>query len=156
MLWASLFTLPLGLTEPLFVLVYCIRDKITAFTGDFPLELGEGEQHVQGKPPHKAIVDQPLWDKVQAVLAENRVDRTTGSDAKHPSLLAGLAFDDSGERLTPTHAVKKGTRYRYYVSKLLITGTAKPRRYGQRASRWVRLDAFAAKNCQVASTPEQS
>jgi hypothetical protein len=22
-----------------------------------------------------------------------------------------------GERLTPTHAVKKGTRYRYYVSK---------------------------------------
>jgi hypothetical protein len=27
-----------------------------------------------------------------------------------------LVFDDSGERLTPTHAVKKGTRYRYYVS----------------------------------------
>ena len=25
---------------------------------------------------HKAIVDQALWDKVQAVLAENRVDRT--------------------------------------------------------------------------------
>jgi hypothetical protein len=36
-----------------------------------------------------------------------------------------LAFDDSGERLTPTHAAKKGTRYRYYVSKSLITGAAK-------------------------------
>ena len=71
---------------------------------------------------HKAIVDQALWDKVQAVLAENRVDRATGADAKYPSLLAGLVFDDSGERLTPTHAVKKGTRYRYYVSKSLITG----------------------------------
>jgi site-specific DNA recombinase len=81
---------------------------------------------------HKAIVDQPLWDKVQAVLAENRVDRATGSDAKYPSLLAGLVFDDSGERLTPTHAVKKGTRYRYYVSKSLITGTAKDHSQGRR------------------------
>jgi DNA invertase Pin-like site-specific DNA recombinase len=81
---------------------------------------------------HKAIVDESLWDKVQAVLAENRVDRTTGADAKHPSLLAGLVFDYSGERLTPTHAVKKGTRYRYYVSRSLITGTAKDYSQGKR------------------------
>jgi DNA invertase Pin-like site-specific DNA recombinase len=74
---------------------------------------------------HKPIVDKNLWDKVQAVLADNRVDRATGADAKYPSLLAGLVFDESGERLTPTHAVKKGTRYRYYVSRSLITGTAK-------------------------------
>jgi Recombinase len=45
---------------------------------------------------HKAIVDKALWDKVQAVLAENRVDRTTGANAKYPSLLAGLVFDDRG------------------------------------------------------------
>ena len=81
---------------------------------------------------HKAIVDQALWDEVQAVLSENRVDRDRGADAKYPSLLAGLAFDDSGERLTPTHAVKKGTRYRYYVSKSLITGTTKDHSQGQR------------------------
>ena len=81
---------------------------------------------------HKAIVDESLWDKVQAVLAENRVDRTTGADAKHPSLLAGLVFDDSGERLTPTHAVKKGTRYRYYVSRSLITGSAENHSQGRR------------------------
>jgi DNA invertase Pin-like site-specific DNA recombinase len=79
---------------------------------------------------HKAIVDQPLWDKGQAVLAENRVDRTTGADAKYPSLLAGLVFDDSGERLTPTHAVKKGTRYRYYVSSLLLLGPLETIRRG--------------------------
>ena len=79
---------------------------------------------------HKAIVDKALWDKVQAVLAENRVDRAKGADAKYPSLLAGLVFDDSGERLTPTHAVKKGTRYRYYVSRSLITGTAKDHSQG--------------------------
>jgi site-specific DNA recombinase len=81
---------------------------------------------------HKAIVDKTLWDKVQAVLAENRVSRTTGSDAKYPSLLAGLVFDDSGERLTPTHSVKKGTRYRYYVSRSLITETAKDHSQGRR------------------------
>jgi hypothetical protein len=81
---------------------------------------------------HKAIVDVSLWDRVQAVLAENRVDRTTGADAKYPSLLAGLAFDDSGERLTPTHAVKKGTRYRYYVSRSLIVGAAKDHSKGRR------------------------
>ena len=74
---------------------------------------------------HQPIVDEALWDQVQAILAENRVDRATGADAKQPSLLAGLIFDETGERLTPSHAVKKGTRYRYYVSTSLITGAAK-------------------------------
>ena len=81
---------------------------------------------------HQPIVDKVLWDQVQAILAENRVDRATGADAKQPSLLAGLIFDESGERLTPSHAVKKGTRYRYYVSKSLIVGTAKDKSTGRR------------------------
>ena len=46
--------------------------------------------------------------------------RKNGSGARDPSLLAGLLFDDLGERMTPTHAVKKGKRYRYYVSRSLI------------------------------------
>ena len=29
-------------------------------------------------------------------------------------------FDASGERLAPTYAIKKGTRYRYYVSSSLV------------------------------------
>jgi hypothetical protein len=81
---------------------------------------------------HQPIVDEVLWDQVQAILAENRVDRATGADAKQPSLLAGLAFDETGERLTPSHAVKKGTRYRYYVSRSLIIGTTKDRSKGRR------------------------
>ena len=81
---------------------------------------------------HQPIVDKVLWDQVQAILAENRVDRATGADAKQPSLLAGLAFDETGERLTPSHAVKKGTRYRYYVSRSLIVGTAKDKPTGRR------------------------
>jgi hypothetical protein len=32
-----------------------------------------------------------------------------------------MLFDGDGNRMTLTHAVKKGTRYRYYVSRPLIT-----------------------------------
>ena len=69
---------------------------------------------------HAAIVDEALWNKIQKRLADNRVDRQTGANASEPSLLAGLIYEDIGERMTPTHANKKGRRYRYYVSQSLI------------------------------------
>jgi site-specific DNA recombinase len=81
---------------------------------------------------HPAIIEQPLWDQVQAVLTANRIERTTGARTKHPSLLAGLLFDDKGGRLTPTYATKKGTRYRYYVSTGLVTGAKTNRSNGVR------------------------
>ena len=76
---------------------------------------------------HPAIVEQPLWDDVQAVLAENRVERANGANTKQPSLLTGMVFDEAGDRLTPTWSVKKGTRYRYYVSTSLVTGSGPTR-----------------------------
>jgi hypothetical protein len=69
---------------------------------------------------HQPITDEALWDEVQAKLASNAVERHTGERTKSPSLLAGLLFDSEGHRMTPTHAIKKGTRYRYYVSRPLI------------------------------------
>lgn len=69
---------------------------------------------------HDPIIDEALWNTVQTALAENRIERVTRSMAVAPSLLAGLVYDDSGERMSPTHANKKGTRYRYYVSQSLI------------------------------------
>ncbi|TBW35478.1 recombinase family protein [Siculibacillus lacustris] len=71
---------------------------------------------------HQAIVDEELWDGVQTILAENRVERSVRSGATSPSLLAGLLRDEAGIPLTPTHANKKGRRYRYYVSHDLIAG----------------------------------
>ena len=65
---------------------------------------------------HTPIIDQPLWDAVQAQLAANTAERNCGT--RQPSLLAGMLFDGDGNRMTPTHATKKGTRYRYYVSRL--------------------------------------
>ena len=72
---------------------------------------------------HDAIIDRDLWDKVQARLSANRVEHKTGGAAKDPSLLAGLLFDGLGHRMTPSHAKKKGKRYRYYVSRPLTTNS---------------------------------
>jgi hypothetical protein len=41
-----------------------------------------------------------------------------------PSPLAAKLFDEQGEPLTPSHAVKGARRYRYYVSRKLIQGNA--------------------------------
>ena len=70
---------------------------------------------------HEPIIDQPLWDAVRAQLASNAAERNASARHGQPSLLAGLLFDGDGNRMTPSHAVKKGTRYRYYVSGSLIT-----------------------------------
>jgi len=43
-----------------------------------------------------------------------------------------LLVDAQGERLTPSHAVKKGRRYRYYVSAALITEAGTDRAQGWR------------------------
>ena len=46
--------------------------------------------------------------------------------------MAGLIYDDGGQRMTPSHANKKGTRHRYYVSQDLVRGN---RRFAPRARR---------------------
>ena len=81
---------------------------------------------------HVAIVDEELWQRVQSHLEENRLERREGDSAIGPSLLAGIVFDASSEPMTPTHAVKKGTRYRYYISRRLITSPAADSSHGQR------------------------
>lgn len=65
---------------------------------------------------HKAILDPELWDQVQVLMSENRIERHTRTNIDDPSLLVGLIFDNAGSRMTPSHACKQGVRYRYYVS----------------------------------------
>jgi DNA invertase Pin-like site-specific DNA recombinase len=81
---------------------------------------------------HEPIIDEDLWQVVQKTLAANRVDRSAGKGNHHLSLLAGLIHDAHGELMTPSHAVKKGVRYRYYVSKNLVTEGVRAERQGQR------------------------
>ncbi|MEM1389733.1 MAG: recombinase family protein [Pseudomonadota bacterium] len=71
---------------------------------------------------HDAIIDADLWQQVQDRLAKNRAVRSSRVNAAHASPFAGKIFDGAGEPLVPSHANKAGRRYRYYVSKHLVTG----------------------------------
>jgi site-specific DNA recombinase len=84
----------------------------------------KGEVHAGD---HEPVIDQVLWDKAQAQLTSNVAIRRSGKSSKNPSLLAGLLFDGTGNRMTPTHTVKNGKRYRYYISNSLIAGANKSR-----------------------------
>jgi site-specific DNA recombinase len=81
---------------------------------------------------HPALIDDETWTAVQNQLAANSGNQRRRTKAAEPSLLAGLLVDARGERLTPSHAVKKGRRYRYYVSVARGTETAEDRIQGWR------------------------
>ena len=76
---------------------------------------------LKGEQP--AILDRDLFDAVQAKLdrqAQSQTSRQSSSEA----LLMGRIFDDAGNRMTPTHARKRGVKYRYYLSSALLNGEA--------------------------------
>lgn len=67
------------------------------------------------------IVDRALFDAVQAKLHEqlnNHADCRARSDAP----LMGRIYDDRANRMTPSHARKRGIKYRYYISSVLVQG----------------------------------
>ena len=72
---------------------------------------------------HPAIIDPDVWDDVQARLKAG-AGRVRGQAGRGMAVspLAGKLFDETGDRLTPSHASKKGRRYRYYVSNRMIVG----------------------------------
>lgn len=80
-----------------------------------PIYIGEIEHKgTRHAGQHEAIIDDDLWDKVQASLADNTYARHAGTNTKNPSLLVGLLYDEAGNRLTASHATKGDRRYRYY------------------------------------------
>src|SRR5208282_302386 len=70
---------------------------------------------------HAPIIDPRLFEAVQTKLTENRQGRRLRRQSSN-ALLMGKLFDDRGNPMTPTFAIKKGVRYRYYVSSVLNQG----------------------------------
>jgi site-specific DNA recombinase len=68
---------------------------------------------------HEAILDRETFEAVQRKLASNTVARDLRLKSS-PAVLAGRIFDDRGNGMTPTHTIKKGVRYRYYVSHAIL------------------------------------
>ena len=82
-----------------------------------------GEAVHKGTPypgEHAAIVPQELWERVQAILEANRVERENRPRAAGRPLLTGLIVDDRGNTMSPSHCLKKGRRYRYYTSQAVL------------------------------------
>lgn len=94
-------------------LAHLLRNRF--YVGDIAYR---GEIHAG---EHAAILDRALFDKVQAKLTKNAVDRAMLLKGS-PALLMGRIFDDAGNHMTPSHSNKGGVRYRYYVSHALIQG----------------------------------
>jgi site-specific DNA recombinase len=68
---------------------------------------------------HAAIVEEKLWNAVQAKLSGD-ILRQRRSRVETGALLGGLIFDRNGNRMTPTYTVRRRNRYRYYVSRALM------------------------------------
>jgi site-specific DNA recombinase len=88
-----------------------------------PIYLGE-IRHKKLRHPgqHQAIVDREVWDEVQMCLRDRASREGTSSSKAANNLLAGKLFDENGEPLRATRAEgRHGGRYRYYVSRDLIT-----------------------------------
>jgi hypothetical protein len=66
-----------------------------------------------------AIVEEELWAAVQARLTDNRTTRRK-SRVETGALLTGLIYDDRGNIMSPTYSVRRGNRYRYYISSALL------------------------------------
>jgi DNA invertase Pin-like site-specific DNA recombinase len=79
---------------------------------------------------HQAIVDRSIWEAVQVQLSNGGSSATSTRGDESRSVLSGRIFDETGDRLTPSHANKEGKRYRYYISQRLM------QRHRRDASGW--------------------
>jgi site-specific DNA recombinase len=94
-------------------LAYMLRNRV--YLG----EINHRDQSYPGE--HQPIVDPALFGQVQARLDENLRGRRLKNE-RSQALLLGKLYDDRGNRMTPSYAIKKGVRYRYYVSCVLAQG----------------------------------
>ncbi len=96
-------------------LAHLLRNRFYVGEVSFKGEVLQGEQ--------PAIFDRDLFDAVQAKLSE-QASNHTATRIQSQALLTGRIFDDRGSRMSPTHARKGNTKYRYYLSSALLTGAA--------------------------------
>ena len=98
-----------------------------------PVYAGRIRHHKKVYPgQHPPIIEPEVWDLLQeqlqarAVMSRSGKGRNQGGGKKQVSLLTGKIFDETGDRLTPSHTkTAKGRRLRYYVSHRLIRSSGK-------------------------------
>jgi len=98
-----------------------------------PIYIGE-VRHGKARHPgqHQPILKREFWEKAQQHLRERAARGQKRRTIAPPSPLAGKLFDENGRPLYAQGAAKGGRRYRYYVSRDLVRGSAKRVRSGWR------------------------
>jgi site-specific DNA recombinase len=96
-------------------LAHLLRNRFYIGEVAFKGEVLAGEQ--------RGIIDRGLFDAVQAKLNE-QANNLKAVRAKSEALLAGRIYDDRSNRMSPSHARKRGIKYRYYLSSALLRGDA--------------------------------
>ena len=94
-------------------LAHLLRNRFYVGEVAFKGDILKGEQI--------AIMDRQLFDAVQARL-DAQINGHKAARTNSEALLSGRIFDDRGNRMTPSHARKRGTKYRYYASSVLLQG----------------------------------
>jgi site-specific DNA recombinase len=94
-------------------LAHLLRNRFYIGEVAFKGEVLNGEQ--------APIVERALFDAVQAKL-DAQVNARSIARTNTEALLASRIFDDRGNRMTPSHARKRGIKYRYYLSSALLQG----------------------------------
>src|SRR5262245_14459081 len=94
-------------------LAHLLRNRFYIGEVAFKGEVLNGEQ--------TAIMDRELFDAVQARL-DAQINGHRAARSNTEALLSGRIFDDRGNRMTPSHARRRGIKYRYYLSSALLQG----------------------------------
>lgn len=66
---------------------------------------------------HEAIVDETLWNGVQARLREKAPPRKRSTNERQQAILRGLITDSHGRPMVPTYGSSKAKRYAYYETR---------------------------------------
>ncbi|MEQ8693985.1 MAG: recombinase family protein [Gammaproteobacteria bacterium] len=66
---------------------------------------------------HEAIVDEELWDAVQAQLSRKSPPRKRPTNDPQQALLRGLLIDPHGRPMVATYATQRTRRYAYYETR---------------------------------------
>jgi hypothetical protein len=91
-----------------------------------PVYVGEIRHKRRSYPgQHPAIIDRATFEAVNLRLKANASRVKAQTSAATHSPLVGKLTDEAGQRLTPSHAVRRGKRYCYYVSRRLVAESAK-------------------------------
>lgn len=87
-----------------------------------PIYVGEVRHKDERYPAqHPAIIDREQFDRVQALIGSRARRHRMRMDAEHINLLAGLLFNQDGQKFICAHTSKRGVRYRYYLAPTSLT-----------------------------------